>query len=107
MKSLEEHLRGKPNPVEEYFFNGHTMNYVGPCKYCGYESLSILDFAFFELNFESNSSFYRSSCSNLMNMIDDFFKRSQVSARCKNVKCDKYPVSIMDKQNSNTIYLPG
>jgi hypothetical protein len=33
---------GKKNTVEENFFNGHTMNYVGPCKFCGYELLSIL-----------------------------------------------------------------
>ena len=37
------------NPIEEYFFNGHIISYAGPCGKCGYESLSILDMAFFEL----------------------------------------------------------
>jgi len=41
------------------------MNYVGPCKYCGYESLSILDFAFFELNFSNSSGYSRYSTANL------------------------------------------
>ncbi len=76
MSILTEHLNGKPNPVEEYFFNGHVMSYVGPCKYCGYESLSILDFAFFELNFNnsnSNSYFSSHSAQNLEDMIQNYF----------------------------------
>lgn len=58
MDTLKSHLLGKLNPVEEYFFNGHVMSYVGPCKFCKYVSLSIIDFAFFELNFNSESSRY-------------------------------------------------
>jgi len=75
MAALEQHLNGKLNPVEEYFFNGHIMSYVGPCKYCGYESLSILDFAFFELNFNnSNNSYFNSySAQNLEDMISNYF----------------------------------
>jgi hypothetical protein len=105
MKILEDHLNGKPNPIEEYFFNGHTMNYVGPCRYCGYESLSILDFAFFELNFEESSSFFRKN-DDLETMIGNYFKHTNVAARCKNIKCEKYPVNIMEKKNSSTIYIP-
>lgn len=67
MTKLEEHLKGKSNPIEEYFFNGHTMSYTGPCKFCGYESLSILDFATFELNYdnENSSSWFRHSAPKL------------------------------------------
>ena len=46
------------NPVEEYFFNGHILNYLGPCKYCKYESLTIHDFSMFELNFPEKSSYF-------------------------------------------------
>ena len=42
---------GLPNPIDEYFFNGKILNYTGPCKDCGYESLSISNFALFELDF--------------------------------------------------------
>lgn len=50
---MEENLRGKANPIEEYFFNGHTLSYTGPCKHCKYKSLSIIDFATFELNLDN------------------------------------------------------
>jgi hypothetical protein len=97
MQVLEAHLKGKSNPVEEYFFNGHTMSYTGPCKFCGYESLSILDFATFDLNFDNDGgSWFRYSSPSLESMIDGYFKTSTVEARCKNPKCDKYPVNIMD-----------
>ena len=71
-------MKGKQNPIEEYFFNGHTMNYVGPCKYCGYESLSILDFAFFELNFNNSSGYSRYSTANLETMVGDYFNKTSV-----------------------------
>ena len=82
--SLKEHLNGKTNPVEDYFFNGHTMNYVGPCSFCGYESFSIIHFAFFELNFEESPGYSRHAAAELIPMMDSYFKKTSVSARCKN-----------------------
>lgn len=70
---------GKANPVEDYFFNGHVLGYVGPCKHCKYVSLSIIDFAFFELNFNNeNKSFFRYGAQNLEDMIADYFKSTVV-----------------------------
>ena len=53
------------------------MNYVGPCKYCGYESLSILDFAFFELNFSNSGGYNRYSTANLEDMIGEYFDKEK------------------------------
>lgn len=109
MQVLEENLRGKKNPIEEYFFNGHTLGYTGPCKHCGYESLSIHDFATFELNLNTDggSSWYRYSAPSLDSLIERYFKPNPVEARCKNPKCDYYPLNIMERRSHNTIYMKG
>ena len=86
LTKLQKSLEGLTNPIEEYFFNGNILNYVGPCKSCNYESLSILEFSFFELNYVNSSSsfFSRNEACELSTMINRYFKKESVCARCKN-----------------------
>ena len=93
------------NPIEEYFFNGHVLSYLGPCKYCKYESLSIHDFSMFELNFpERNSYFGFGSVAELKDMLLAYFKKTNVNSRCKNINCKKYPLNILANKSDRTIY---
>jgi len=92
--------------------------------------LSILDFAFFELNYPENRWYFyflkkfnsriflilflkikyflffllRSNSCDLTDMLDKYFKTDRVNARCKNMKCEKYPVRIMEAKRDRTLY---
>jgi ubiquitin C-terminal hydrolase len=79
------------NPVEEYFFNGYSLGDLGPCGVCNYNSLTIHDFSFFELNFPES----RWGACKIVDMLDKYFKSEKVNSRCKNMNCKMYPVNIM------------
>jgi len=59
----------------------------------------------FELNFPERSSyFFSSSTATLEDMMKNYFKQSKVNSRCKNSKCKKHPLNILNTKSDRTIY---
>ena len=59
----------------------------------------------FELNFPERSSyFFSSSTARLEDMMKNYFKQSKVNSRCKNSKCKKHPLNILNTKSDRTIY---
>jgi len=101
---MENCLKNTQNPIEKYFFNGFLMTNLGPCNQCNYYSLSVHDFAFFEINYPENRSSW--STYTLYDLIKPYFKSEKVKSRCKNPKCEFYPINIMKSKSQRTLYFP-